>query len=123
MGHEITSFDDDYEWVKVKGLQRFNITGSRNGRPWSQGKNVSISKGEELILPRGKVGEDGYAEGMKFYFENDGFLKVVNSNPKNVENGSQEVFDCEECGRDFDSRQGLRAHTRQKHENNNKEDG
>jgi len=73
----VPDLSDDYEWVEVKALQRFNIS----KRPWSGGRNIGLTEGENYILPRGRKNGDGYAAGMKFYYENDGFLELVDANP------------------------------------------
>jgi len=118
MAQAVQDYSEEYEWVEVKALQKFSI----NKRPWNNGKNIGLSKGETYVLPRGRKGDDGYAEGMKHFFENRGFLEVVDANPGVLNETDDEVFDCDECGREFDSRQGLSAHTRQTHETEEDED-
>ena len=118
----VPSLDDELEWVEVKALQRFNIS----KRPWSQGRNIGLTKGEKYILPRGVKNGSGYAAGMKFYFENNGFLEVTDANPNlDLENQSEEEekYECSECGREFDSEKGMKSHKSQKHKNNKDEGG
>ena len=110
MAEQLKEYDSSYEWVRVKALQRFNIS----KRPWSNGQNIGLDKGETYVLPR-----DG--EGMGFYFDNDGFLKVVDENPDVSSITSSEVG-CTECERTFSSEKGMKQHRRQKHENNKNED-
>lgn len=108
-------FKDEFDYVKVRSLQRFNI----DKREWTCGENFPLERGEEAIIARNGCG-------MQFFFENDGFLEVVDSEPLDSDldkgsDGAPEPDDehvCDECGKKFDSSRGVKSHKRQTHQAN-----
>lgn len=135
MAAPLKEYDSKYDWVKVRSQRKVNF----GKREWNNYNNVPVTEDEVLILPRGEEGVKAEDFDMTYYFRN-GFFEVVDPEPElpgnqsastedetaDPENTGQDDgddekqnsshdYECNQCGRTFDSSQGLSAHSRQAH--------
>ncbi len=128
-------FYDKYDYVKVRGTRKVNF----GRREWNNFNHFHIEEGDIAIVPRGEEGVESENFNMTFYIENDDFFEIIDAEPdipvgddeqEQTESAPEddeetEKFECEECGRSFDTERGLNQHKSQMHdeeENNKNED-
>jgi hypothetical protein len=111
VAERLSEYSSEYDWVRVKALRKVNLEGG----DWSNGRRVPVSEGEITLLPRGRKGKSTEEFPLGFYFQNDGFFKIVETEPDLENNVKQDEYVCGDCEDGFDSKKGLDMHRRQKH--------
>lgn len=111
MVREPKEYKDEFDYVKIRSLQRFNI----DKRDWTCDLNFPLEEGEEAIVARN-------GKGMQFFFDN-GFFEVLDHEPlDDIDRSSDSApeendeVQCDECGGWFKNERGLKQHERQSHD-------